>query len=126
LFNDIKKTVSFFGTATAGTNTCLVSQKISTPYQVERIAASFALNTERKLQLSFFISQDSDPTATSKPAGFDILGEYGQVNYLVGDDEFKAINCNAICDTSNSFIKVFAVNTDGFDHTIDVQIEISI
>lgn len=126
MFNDIKKTISFFGNAPAGSNTCLVSQKISTPYSVERIDASFALNTERKLLLSFYISQDNNPTATNKPAGFDILGEYGQVNYMTGDDEHKEARCNAICDTSNSFIKVFAVNTDGFDHTIDVQIEITI
>jgi hypothetical protein len=126
LLNDIKKTISFFGNAPAGSNTCLVSQKISTPYNVERINASFALNTERKLQLSFYISLDDDPTATNKPAGFDILGEYGQVNYLTGDDERKEIKCNALCDISNSWLKVYAINTDGFDHTIDAQIEITI
>lgn len=117
-------TVSFFGTCPASAETTLVSKQISTPYIVREISASFALNTNRLLQLEFFVSQDKDAPTSGKPNGMNILQEYGQVSYLTGDDEQKTIRCAAITAEAPSWLKVYANNTDTFDHTVDSQITI--
>ena len=120
------KTVSFFGTCLANSELTLVSQRISTPYSIKNISAHFALNCARTLQLDFYISQDNDSPTSGRPSGFSTLGEYGQISYIVGDDETKNLENFAHSQTSPSWIKVYAKNNDGFDHTIDVQVTINI
>jgi len=124
-FNTVK-TVSFFGTCTANSTIVLVSQRISTPFELATIAANFALNTNRKLQLEFYISPDPDAPSAAKPNGFNILSEYGQVFYLTGDDQEKTLKNNASKKEVPSWLKVYANNIYNFDHTIDVQITINI
>ena len=124
--NDKLKTVSFFGTASANSDSTLVCERISSPYEVQSISAHFALNTNRTLQLSFFISPDDNAPASGKPGGFNLLAEYGQVDYVTGDDDTKRLQNVASSQTSPSWIKVYAHNTDSFDHTIEVQITIKI
>ena len=124
--NKTQKIVSFFGTCPANSEKTLVSERISTPYQVDRIIAHFALNTNRTLQLDFYISPDNDAPSSGRPNGMSMLQEYGQVRYITGDDETKDLPHNARATTSPTWLKVYAKNTDGYDHTIDVQIIITI
>lgn len=121
-----RKVVTFAGSVGPASQVTLVSQRISTPFMIRRIAAYFALNTNRTLQLSFFISPDDAAPTSGRPSGFDILAEYGQVNYWVGDDILKDFSCEAASLSSPAFLKVVAANSDAFDHTIDVVIEIEI
>ena len=120
------KTISFSGTCTASSDLTLVSERISSPFSVVGISAHFALNTNRLLQLSFFISPDPDAPASGAPGGFDILGEYGQVSYITGDDDVKRLSNSALSQTSPSWLKVYAHNDDSYDHAVDVQITIEI
>lgn len=122
----IIKTISFFGTCAANSSLVLSSPRISSPFTVKTIKASFALNTNRLLQLKFFTSPDPSCPTTGEPTGFNILEEYGQVDYIVGDDEQKILEHNAVVSTFPKWVKVYAVNTDGFEHTIDVLITIEL
>lgn len=120
------KTASFSGVCTANSDLTLVSDRISSPFTIAHIAAHFALNTNRLLQLSFFVSPDPDAPTSGPPGGFDVLGEYGQVSYITGDDDVKRFDNSARSQTSPSWLKVYAHNTDAFDHSVDVQITIQI
>lgn len=120
------KTISFFGTCSANSEETLVSQRIMTPFRVSQITANFALNTNRTLQLGFFLSPDKSDPSSGEPSGFNILDEYGQVDYIVGDNEQKILHNNASSDTFPSWLKVYANNTDAHDHTVDVQVEIEL
>lgn len=114
-------TISFFGTVAANSNVTLVSKRITVPFELQGITASFALNTNRTLQLEFFIAPD-DSAPTDKPLhGFSVLSELGQVEYLTGDDDSKKIPMRVAVRVAGMFMKVFATNTDSFAHTIDVQ-----
>ncbi|MCK9599471.1 MAG: hypothetical protein M0R06_10550 [Sphaerochaeta sp.] len=124
--NTITKTVTFFGSCAANSSLVLSSSRISSPFTVRTIKASFALNTNRLLQLKFFISPDPSCPTTGEPTGFNILEEYGQVSYIVGDDEQKVLDHNAESQTFPKWLKVYAVNSDGFEHTVDVQITIEL
>ena len=120
------RTVCFFGSCTALSSTVLVSQRISSPYVLSEIRASFALNTARTLNLYFFVSQDPSVPVAGEPTGFNCLDEYGQVSYLTGDDEIKVVKNNSLITVHPSWLKIYAVNSDFFDHTIDVQIDVLI
>ena len=124
--NHNSRTVCFFGTCLAFSSTVLVSQRVSSPYTIDEIRASFALNTNRTLKLYFFVSADPTAPTIGEPAGFNCLDEYGQVSYLTGDDEQKSIKNNTIIREHPSWLKVYAVNEDFNDHTIDVQVDITI
>ena len=119
-----QQTISFFGTVAAGTNLTLVSQRISQRFKTKLIRASFAPGVNRLMTLKFFISQDPTAPTTEDPQGTNILKQIGQVTYLTGDDEYKEFPHETIFDQRNAFIKVYAQNTDTFDHTIDAQVTI--
>jgi hypothetical protein len=123
-FDEIHKTISFFGTVSAGSELTLASQRIDTPYSVTQIVASFALGCNRLVQLEFFISTDATTPSTGKPSGSSLLGDYGQISYLVGDDQMKTIFHNVHQPQGGSYVKVYANNTDAFDHAVDVQVTI--
>lgn len=119
-----KSIASFFGTVAASSNVTLVSRKITAPFITKRIRASFALNVNRTLQLSFFISPDAENPTDVRPNGSSLLAQLGQVDFVVGDDEIKEFNVEVESPTANQWLKVFAVNADSFEHTIDAQIAI--
>ena len=120
------KTIAFFGTCLANSTKVLASHSISSPFVLTEIKASFALNTNRLLKLSFFISPDETEQTTGEPTGLNLLGEYGQVDYITGDDESKFLKHNASQPTHPTWLKVYAVNIDDFNHTIDVQMTIEL
>ena len=124
--NENSRTVCFFGSCDALSSKVLVSQRISSPFVLSEIRASFALNTARTLNLYFFISQDPSVPVAGEPSGFNCLDEYGQVSYLTGDDELKTVKNNSLINIHPSWLKIYAVNSDFFVHTIDVQIDITI
>lgn len=119
-------TLSFFGTVNAASIVTLVSKRINVPFKTSMIRAAFALNTNRTLQLSFWISPDDDAPTTGNPTGISILAERGQVDYLVGDDEVKYFKTEIIQNTGGWYIKIRANNTDAFAHTIDSQITLEL
>jgi len=124
--NENSRTVCFFGSCDALSSKVLVSQRISSPYIIAEIRASFALSTNRTLKLYFFVSQDPSAPAIGEPSGFNCLDEYGQVSYLTGDDELKTVKNNSLINVHPSWLKIYAVNSDAFNHTIDVQFDITI
>jgi len=124
--NNNKKAVVFFGTVTANSQITLISPLITDPYEVVSIDCKFALNCAGTLKLRFFLSPDDSTPTDEKPTGFNILEEYGQVDYLAGDDETKHLSVSATRRERNSFLKVYGENNDGFDHTIDAIMTIKI
>lgn len=118
------QTISFFGTCPASSNVTLVSGMLSDAFKVKRIRASFAPGVERLMTLKFFVSGDKSAPTTEEPQGTNILKQTGQVAYLTGDDEFKEFPHEIIMSERNAFIKVYAENSDVFEHTIDAQITI--
>jgi hypothetical protein len=50
--------------------------------------------------------------------------EYGQVDFVVGDDDAKELSNEVSISESGSYLKVYAVNNDAYDHAIDVQMTI--
>ncbi|GAI99935.1 unnamed protein product [marine sediment metagenome] len=102
----------------------MVSRALIFPYTISLLVASFALGTDRTLQLRFFMSKDPTAPAAGMPTGLDLLNIYGQVPYLVGDDERKEFPHEIEVPDSGTFLKVYGNNTDAFIHTIDAQIVI--
>jgi hypothetical protein len=119
-----RHTISFFATVSASGNSTLVSQRISVPFVVHQVRASFALNTARTLKLRFFLSLDKSAPSALPLTGSNILADIGQVDYLVGDDDTKVLNTSFLSASGGAFVKVFAENTDVNDHTVDVQIDV--
>ncbi len=117
-------TLPFFGSVAAGGELTLVSKLLAFPYEISHLIASFALGTDRTLQLRFFLSRDPEAPAAGTPSGDDLLSIYGQVPYLVGDDERKEFPHEIRVPDSNSYLKIYANNTDVFAHTLDAQIVI--
>jgi hypothetical protein len=53
-----------------------------------------------------------------------MLREHGQVDYIVGDADQKDMEHEVEVAQGGSYLKVYAVNSDTFDHSIDVQMTI--
>ena len=118
------QTISFFGTVTAEENLTLVSQRITNKFKTKSIRASFASGVERLMKLYYFISLDPSAPTTEFPKGTNILQSTGQASYITGDDEFKEFPHEVLYTERGAYIKIYAVNTDTFNHTIDSQVTI--
>ena len=74
-----------------------------------------------RVNLRFFISPDNDTPSTGPPNGYSMLREHGQVDYIVGDGDQKDMHHEVEVQSSGTYIKVYAVNDDFYDHLVDVQ-----
>ena len=120
----IFSSIPFFDTCLAGSKKTITSKIITRPFILLSLKASFALGTNRLLLLQFYVSPDDEVPTSVPPNGYNLLSVYGQVSYLTGDNEQKELKHNAFIQDSNVFLKIFATNTDGFDHTIDASFTI--
>lgn len=112
-------TLTFHGTVAANSNVTLVSKRITFPFITEEFVAHFALNTNKQLRAEWFISPD-DSAPTSKPiSGTSVLGQLGQVAYVVGDDETVTIPYRVRILEMGMYIKLFLENLDSYEHSID-------
>jgi hypothetical protein len=118
------KTVSFYGSCPASSELTLVSPLISHPFEIKRIKARFTQGSNNLMKLKFFISPDSDAPASGEPNGMNLLADYGQVDYIVGNNDTKEIEHNVVQPEGNYTLKVYANNEDTFEHDIDVQMTI--
>lgn len=117
-----KVTVSFFDSVDANSKKTLVSKRINAPFETKRFRVSFPPGVHRLMKLYFFISPDAEAPTTKQPTGDNILAQTGQVVYITGDNEIKDFEMEALEYTKGKYIKVYAVNDDTYEHTIDAQI----
>jgi len=115
------KTVAFYGTVSANSEVTLVSPRIATPFCVRRILVCFAPGCENLVFLRFFYSLGSDAPSSGAPSGVNILSDYGQVDYIVGDDVLKDLEHEVEVPGGGAYLKVYADNDDAYPHSIDVQ-----
>jgi hypothetical protein len=118
------KTVSFFGSVPAGQSASFVSPIIRSKYKVKKIRVSFALGCDNLVVLRFYKSMDDYAPSDGLPTGINLLAEYGQVNYITGNNEQVILEHEVEQDTGNSFLKVCAGNADSVAHSVNVQIMI--
>lgn len=120
------QTIPFFGTVSASSNKTLVSKRIDVPFKIKEIACSFAPGVNRLMNLEFYVSPD-DSAPTAKPlTGTNILASLGHVGYLTGDDERKRQAIEMEPSGAGYYLKIFAANSDTYDHTIDAQITVEL
>lgn len=112
----------FNGSVSAGGELTLVSKRLTFAYTIRRLITSFALGTNRTLQVRFYKSLDPSAPSSGKPTGLDLLSLYGEDSYLVGDDELKNFPHEIDVSEQGTYIKVYGNNTDSFDHTLDAQV----
>lgn len=115
-------TASFFGTCPSHSSITLVSKRIPTPFKTQDFFASFPINTNRTLLLRYYVSPDKSAPTSNTLTGQNLLDDYGQVDYITGDDEQKHFTHQVFFQSAGMYIKVFAENSDDYDHTIDTQI----
>jgi len=120
------KTVAFAGVCPARSKTTLVSKHIGTSFRLDGIHATFPEGCVDKMKLSFFISPDSAISTTVAPSGISILRDYGQVDWIKGNNTKKELRHNVEQKEASSYLKVFADNEDYFPHKVDVQMFIEI
>ena len=119
-----KRTLPFYSTVEANSEKTLVSKKLSFPYITAEYRVHFALNTNRTLQVKFFHAQDDNAPSSGEPKDHNVFGTLGQIGYVVGDDETVKISDEVEIDHRDSYIKLYANNTDAFEHTIHAEVEV--
>jgi len=120
----VPKTLMFAGTASARSVKTLASDRITRPFRLSSITIRFPAGTQNLLALSFYLSHDDEAPTTGKPSGISLLQDYGQVDYVRGDGVQVTLNHTVEVDPAGAYLKVYADNTDWYDHAIDVDIEL--
>ena len=117
-------TLPFNGVVAAGGEKTLASKRLTFPYRIHKLISSFALGQDRTMQVRFFNAKDNQAPASGLPSGLDLLNIYGESAFLVGDEDTKTSLFEALVPEGGTYMKVYARNTDGFEHTIDCQVVI--
>jgi len=117
-------TISFFGMVAANSKKTLVSKRLNVPFATRIVRCSFPPGVNRLMKLYFFVSPDEVAPTTKEPTGYNILAQTGQAVYITGDNESKKFPMEIEEFTKGRYVKVYAVNEDTYEHTIDVQITI--
>lgn len=112
-------TMPFYGTCGAGARVTLVSRKLPFPFISQVLSVHFALNTAGTLQVSFYVSPDAEAPTAGPPSGLNLLAVFGEVGYLAGDDDRITVQMQWHTREAGEYIKVHAINSDVFDHTIN-------
>lgn len=118
-------TLVFNGTVAANSKVTLVSQRLIFPFVTKEFRVHFALNTNKTLRVSFYISPDNSAPTVKPLTGHSVFSTLGQVDYIVGDDVTVTIPYHILIPVIGMFIKVFADNTDSYPHSIDAQVFIT-
>ena len=118
------KTVSFFGVCALSAELTLVSKRIGHPYRIKHISTRFAPGCNNLMPLRFYTSLDDQAPATGEPSGISMLRDYGQVDYVTGNADTKEMDHELEVNEAGSYLKVYAVNADTFEHSVNVQITI--
>lgn len=124
----VRQTLPFYDEAIpANTEMSLVTNPLHFRYTIKEIEIGFALNCQRLLQVKVFVGRDSQVPTGREPPGINIVPDYAQNNYFVGDDITMRFPVDYGVDTPPSWIKVYANNLDLVNtHTLDVRIIIEI
>lgn len=120
----MKHVLSFYGTVGIGAVNTFVSQGLRFPYVIERIRVKFALGHIGLVQHRFFVSPDSDVVVAGVPNGLNILAQYGNVDYVLGDDDVMEMYDQTVVNEAGTWLKVCVYNADAVAHTINVLITI--
>lgn len=122
----IKKTLAFAGTCSARSVLTLCSQRIMRPFRTLSFTIRFPAGCLNLMSIRFFAASDNEAPTTGKPSGISLLQDYGQVDYLRGEAIQITIRHQIEASPAGTYLKVFADNTDFYDHTVDVDIEIEV
>lgn len=114
----------FHGTCEALAEKTLVSGNIRFAYKLKTVRIAFAPGTNRQMRIKIFTSNDYNAPSSGEPTGTNLLAEYGQVDYIIGDDDWRRFEHEVRVPTRNNWLKIYADNRDIFAHTIDVLITI--
>jgi len=118
------QTILFRGTVTANSQLVLVSQRIDAPFRTLYFRLSFALNTNRTVDVQFVVAEGNSATYAIATLEQDLFRQLSQSNLLFGDDQDIDIDHVVDIPRAGMFLKVVADNNDAFDHVIDAQIAI--
>ena len=116
----MKVSLRFSDTVSAGSEKTLTSNRLMFPFTLKKIRVAWPPGVNRTVRLKVFIAPSPDTPTSGEPSGTNVFAQFGQVDYLVGDDAVEEIEHEIRVEERGMFIKVYANNTDGFDHTIDV------
>jgi len=117
-----RKTIPLAGTCPARGELTIASRRIRTPFTLRRLRATFTPGCQGLLSLRFFLSEDPTEPATGPPTGLSILSEYSATDTLVGDGDAKDLETELDQPLGGTWLKVYAVNDDWYQHAVDVQI----
>ena len=120
----MRHVLSFQGSVTAGARVTLVSVRLGFPYQIKHIRVKFALGHTGLVQHTFYVSNDNAAPTTTIPSGQNILAQYGNVDYVIGDDDVLDMSDETFVSRMPTWLKVHAYNTDTATHTINTLITI--
>lgn len=119
-------TVNFFDTVAPNSSKTLVSKQINNKYRIKSFKISFAPGTNRLLELEPYVSPDADDPSDGSINGVNLIQQFSHKEVIVGDDERKRLEQNIIVAQRNTWLKIFANNTDSNEHSIDAQITVEI
>lgn len=109
-------------TINALTQKTLKSQHLQRTYTIKKARVHFALGQERLVRIRIIASIDDSIPTDQVPYGTNVLVQYTEKEYLVGNDTIIELELDYRVDTRSSWIKLHAVNNDYYRHSIIAEI----
>ncbi|MBT9175639.1 MAG: hypothetical protein DDT22_01323 [candidate division WS2 bacterium] len=98
------------------------SKIIDKPFAVEKVIFAFPSGTGKTFRIYPLVSEDRNNT----PTGYNLLSEYSESPFLVGDAQEVIVHVNPIEFRPKKYIKIVAENGSPAFRTMDARIELVI
>ena len=117
----------FQETVPANTRRTYVSSRFSDPFTVKNIRPAFALNTQRNLRVTVWVTEQQAVADNERPTGLNLFADRGTRDYIVGDGAEGELNIPIRRNFPGGYrIAVEAENINpGNTHTLDVLVELA-
>lgn len=119
-----RKVISFAGTCDARGELTLVSDRIAYPYFVRQLEVDFAEGCQNLMLVKFFTSADDHAPSSGEPSDVSLLQELSPNDYVRGNARQITMAHTTRVDVGGTYLKVYANNTDYFDHDVNARVEI--
>jgi len=120
----VPKTIMFAGLCLARSVLTLPSQRITRPFRLSMVTIRFPAGTQNLVTIRLYQADDNQAPTTGRPSGVSLLQDFGQVDYVRGDGVQVTLLHTIDVAPAGAYLKVHADNTDWYDHTVDVDIQI--
>lgn len=121
-----KVVINFAAQASSSANKTLVSKRIDSLYRITSIRISFDSTADHTVKVYPIVSRDPENPTAAAPAGVNLLAEWSQAPYFIGDAEVIDMKLDHPVKETGTYLKLYLENSAASTPYVLAQIVVEV